>query len=177
MSNSTPQTPVLQAARIGNVAYLRVTGRATFSVGPALKQFRTASIRAGCVRIVMDAHHCENMDSTFLGILAGLAGRLARETGGGIRMLNVNERLFDVVHTLGIDQLLECRKLGAQPEPLVEPPDLLKPVAATASDAAGDRQLIIEAHAKLASMSEENKLRFQDVLTYLREQQEDSTPK
>ncbi len=170
---NTVPSPILEAARVGDVAYLRVTGRATFTAGPALKQFGAASIKAGCTRIVVDAVACESMDSTFLGVLAGLAGRLTRETGGGIRMLNAGERLYEVIETLGINQLLECRRLGVKPEPLVEPPGLLRPVEAPAPTPVAARSVMLEAHTELAAMSQENQLRFRDVLTYLREQQGD----
>ena len=171
--NETQSTDhVLEVARQGATAYLRVLGRATFKVGPALKQFGTAAIEDGCTRIVLDVSACEGMDSTFMGVLAGMVTRLARQTGGKMLMLNVSDKLFEILSTLGLDQLMECRRLGAAPEPLVEPPLTMRalgPIAAGGADLQTTRHVMLEAHTTLAAFSAENQLRFKDVLTYLRE--------
>ena len=171
--NETKSTDhVLEVARQGATTYLRVLGRATFQVGPVLKQFGTVAIAEGCTRIVLDVSACEGMDSTFMGVLAGMATRLARQTGGKMRMLNVSDKLFEIMSTLGLDQLMECRRLGAAPEPLVEPPltaRALSPIAAAAADLQTTQHVMLEAHTTLAAVSAENQLRFKDVLTYLRE--------
>ena len=163
---------VLEVARQGATAYLHVLGRATFTVGPVLKQFGTAAIKDGCTRMVLDVSVCEGMDSTFMGVLAGMATRLARQTGGKMLMLNVSDKLFEILSTLGLDQLIECRRRGAVPEPLVEPPltaRVLSPIAAAAADLQTTQHVILEAHTTLSAVSAENQLRFKDVLTYLRE--------
>ena len=171
--NKTPSTDhVLEVARQGVTAYLRVLGRATFTVGPVLKQFGTAAIEEGCTRMVLDASACEGMDSTFMGVLAGMATRLARQTGGKMLILNVPDKLFEVLSTLGLNQLMECRRLGAAPEPLLKPPLTapdLSPISAVSADLQTTQHVMLEAHTDLAAVSAENQLRFKDVLTYLRE--------
>jgi len=171
--NATPSADhVLEVARQGATAYLRVLGRATFKVGPVLKQFGTAAIADGCTRMVLDASACESMDSTFMGVLAGMATRLARQTGGKMIVLNVPDKLFEILSTLGLDQLMECRRLGAAPAPLVEPPlsvRALSPIAVAVADLQTTQHVMLEAHTTLAAVSAENQLRFKDVLTYLRE--------
>ncbi|MFA5043940.1 MAG: STAS domain-containing protein [Kiritimatiellia bacterium] len=172
MNETQSSDPVLEVARQGAVAYLRVMGRATFKAGPVLKQFGTAAIEDGCARIVLDASACEGMDSTFMGVLAGLATRLARQTGGKMLMLNVPDKLFEVLSTLGLAQLMECHRLGAAPEPLVAPPlaaQVLSPLAAAGADSQTTRRVMLEAHTTLAAVSDANQLRFKDVLAYLRE--------
>ena len=172
MNENQSTDHVLEVARQGATAYLRVLGRATFTVGPVLKQFGTAAIEDGCTRMVLDVASCEGMDSTFMGVLAGMAVRLARQTGGKMLMLNVPYKLFEILSTLGLDQLMECRRLGAVPEPLVKPPlatRALSPIAAAAADLQTTQHVMLEAHTTLASVSAENQLRFKDVLTYLRE--------
>ena len=163
---------VLEVARQGTTAYLRVLGRATFKVGPVLKQFGTTAIADGCTRMVLDVSACESMDSTFMGVLAGMATRLARQTGGKMLMLNVSDKLFEVLSTLGLNQVMECRRLGAAPDPLAAPAlaaPALSPIAAAAFDLQTTQDVMWEAHTALAAVSAENQLRFKDVLTYLRE--------
>ncbi len=169
--NQTTQ-PVLEVARQGATAYLRVLGRATFQVGPALKQFGAIAIEGGCTRVVLDVVSCVGMDSTFMGILAGIATRLARHSGGKMLVLNVSDKLFEVLSTLGLNQLMECRRLGAVPEPLVVPPltpQAMRPIDAAFADRQTTQQVMLEAHTTLSAVSSENQLRFKDVLSYLRE--------
>ncbi len=172
MNGNQSAKNVLEVARQGATAYLRVQGRATFVVGPALKQFGTAAIEESCTRMVLDVAACEGMDSTFMGVLAGLATRLARQSGGKIVMLNVSDKLLEIMSTLGLDQLIECRRLGATPASLVEPPltaQSLTPIAVPAADLQATQNVMLEAHTALSDVSAENQLRFKDVLTYLRE--------
>lgn len=169
--NETRSTDhVLEVARQGATAYLRVLGRATFTVGPVLKQFGTAAIEDGCTRMVLDVSACEGMDSTFMGVLAGMATRLARQAGGKMLVLNVSDKLFEIMSTLGLDQLMACRRLGAAP--LAAPPltaRSLSPLTAVVADLQSTQHVMLEAHKNLAAVSAENQLRFKDVLTYLRE--------
>ena len=163
---------VLEVARQGATAYLRVLGRATFTVGPVLKQFGTVAIDGGCTRMVLDVSACEGMDSTFMGVLAGMATRLARQTGGKMIMLNVPDKLFEALSTLGLNQLMECRRLGPTPEQLVEPPltsQVLRPISTASAELQTTQHVMLEAHTDLAAVSAENQLRFKDVLAYLRE--------
>lgn len=55
-----------------------------------------------CNRIVLDFGGVTHIDSTGLGVLAGLHAS-ARKAGGGIKLANLNPRLRDV---LGITRLL-----------------------------------------------------------------------
>lgn len=172
MNENKSPDHVLEVARQGAVAYLRVLGRATFTVGPVLKQFGAAAIADGCNLMVLDVAACDGMDSTFMGVLAGLATRLARQTGGKMLMLNVSAKLFDILSTLGLNQLMECRLLGAAPEPLVEPPlttHSLSPIVTATADQQTTKRVMLEAHTALAAVSAENQIRFKDVITYLKE--------
>jgi len=172
MNENQSSAHVLEVARQGATAYLRVLGRATFTTGPVLKQFGAAAIADGCTRMVLDVAACEGMDSTFMGVLAGLATRLARQSGGAMLMLNVPDNLLEVLRTLGLDQLMECRRLGAAPEPLAALPfsaQTLRPIPAVSADLPTTRNVMLDAHSDLAAVSAENQLRFKDVLAYLRE--------
>lgn len=172
MNENPTKQDVLEVARQGVTAYLRVLGRATFQDGPVLKQFGASAIEEGCTLVVLDVSACEGMDSTFMGVLAGIAMRLARHSGGKMRMLNVSEKLFEVLSTLGLNQVIECRRLGAVPEPLVAPPltpRALRPIDAASADRQTTQDVMLEAHKTLSDVSSANKLRFKDVLTYLRD--------
>ena len=62
---------------------VRVSGRACFQNSACLRDFVTEILRQGKSRFVLDFEKCESMDSTFLGVLAGVALDLKRRPGGG----------------------------------------------------------------------------------------------
>ncbi len=171
MPNPDPAAQVLAVARRGTTAYVRVTGMATLAVAGALKQFGLSALERGCARLVVDTAACATMDSTVLGVLAGLAARLARIPGGALVLLNVPPTLAGILTTLGLDQVVACEPLGAAAgSPAAAPADpALRPLAPEPAAAAATRDLMIEAHTALADLSPANALRFQDVLTYLKE--------
>ena len=114
-----------------------------------------------------------------MGVLAGMATRLSRQTGGKMLMLNVSDKLLEVLRTLGLDQLMECRRLDAAPEPLVELPlteRTLNPIIAAGADRQITQRTMLEAHTTLAAVSAENQFRFKDVLTYLQEDARSDPP-
>ena len=167
MNYDAAESHVLEVARLGKNAYLRVKGRATFSLGPALKRFGLSAIEGGCSLMVLDALGCENMDSTFLGVLAGLATRLNKQKGGAMLMLNVSDGLFEVLRTLGLDQLMDCRKFHGTGQEI--PAGLFCPLDGKSFDISTTQKVMLEAHKSLSEVSPENELRFKDVMAYLRE--------
>ena len=52
---------------------IRVLGRASFVNSSSLREFTGEMMRQGKRRFVIDFSACTGMDSTFLGVLAGLA--------------------------------------------------------------------------------------------------------
>ena len=125
-----------EVATARNAVYVRAHGLASMNNCLALRDFLDQVMTLGQTLVIMDLAYCTGMDSTFMGVLAGMATRLARQTGGKMLMLNVPDKLFEILSTLGLDQLMECRRLGAVPEPLVEPPltaRALSPIAVAAA--------------------------------------------
>ncbi len=153
-------------------ALIRVDGRGSFKVSTALKEFGLSALQAGCQTVVLDMSRCIGMDSTFMGVLAGLAARLKQRSGGGMVLLNLAPRTRGLVATLGLDQIVQAYEPG-------ETPDALRGVAALSEGLSAlhegtdnrlaTTQTMIEAHEHLVELSPENLPRFKDVLTYLRE--------
>ena len=72
-------------AFVEKMAIIRVEGRGSFKVGTALKQFGQSAAEQGCVAAVLDMTSCVGMDSTFMGVLAGMATRLKDSAGDSER--------------------------------------------------------------------------------------------
>lgn len=153
-------------------ALIRVEGRGSFKVSTALKEFGLSALDAGGTQIVLDMSHCVGMDSTFMGVLAGLASRLRERTGGGMVLLNLTPRTRSLVATLGLDQIVQAYEPGHTPDALKSLAALsegLSALAAAGADRAAITKTMIEAHEDLVKLTPENMPRFKDVLTYLRE--------
>ena len=57
----------------------------------------------------VDFQHCSSMDSTFLGILVGLALQLRKlEVAGKLTLINLVGRNLETVKNLGIHKIADC---------------------------------------------------------------------
>jgi hypothetical protein len=154
------------------MAFIQVCGRGTFKVSSGLKQFGKAVIQNRCCAILFDMRNCVGLDSTFMGVMAGLASDLAEEVGGRITVFNLSEKTHGLLTTLGLDQMVDTHLFGATPPEMqtaldeVTKMDPLETPEVSRSETA---QTMLEAHENLVECSPENYPRFKDVLTFLRE--------
>ena len=72
----TPPDPIV-FTQFGDLIWLRVEGKGCFQNSPMLKEFCVAMVERGALKIVVDLENCPVMDSTFMGVLSGIACRLA----------------------------------------------------------------------------------------------------
>jgi anti-anti-sigma factor len=153
----------LQAAIVGDKIFIRVTGRGSFKVSSTLKKFIAQVISQQPVSfVVLDLNECVGMDSTFMGVLAGLSGRL-KQSGQALELINLSEKNAGLLATLGVDQVIahfshshghEVPDRGVQSLSIA---DTKKELAETA----------LQAHQNLVELSEENRPRFKRVIEYL----------
>ena len=83
-------------------------GTANFLRATKVKEFAKEAIRQkGVCEFIVDLDECDEMDSTFMGTIAGIAVRL-RELGyeRAILLVNCSERNMELLRNLGLDQLL-----------------------------------------------------------------------
>lgn len=154
-----------------HTAMVRVVGRGSFKVGPALKDFAQCAQGQGVRQFLFDMSECVSMDSTFMGIVAGLSLRLRGEPGGKVVFVRLSERTRYLLHTLGLDAIVEVQApeagvpedLSRQLHEVADHPVCPVPTRRRTSET------MLEAHETLAALSAENKARFKDVLTFLRE--------
>jgi anti-sigma B factor antagonist len=144
---------------------VRISGRACFQNSVCLRDFVTEMLKQGKTRFVFDFLHCTSMDSTFLGVLAGIALELRKRTGGGSLVLaRLGQRNLELVRNLGLHRLLTVDAgdfpigSGRGEQPLHCPDQ-------TELDQA---RLVLEAHENLVSADESNRTKFQDVLAFLK---------
>ena len=168
-----PNADRLAVAIQGTSAYIRVLGRGSFKISTSLKEFGRTAMEQGCRCLALDMADCIGMDSTFMGVLAGLAMELKRRGGGRIVMVNLSLRTRGLLGTLGLDQVIEPHMTGSLPDDLKAVfggrGPAMAPVGAAEESQRTTAETMLEAHENLVQLSPENLPKFKDVLTFLRE--------
>lgn len=163
----------LQVAVINNVGCVRVLDRGTFKNSGALKKFGSSCIHQGVEKIIFDMHQCVGMDSTFMGVIAGMAFRFKQTCQGKIIMIGLSSRTRSLLSTLGLDQLVEPFMQGMAPDALAalfaEDAHALRDVEEAEGSRKETTELMLEAHSTLVELSPENQPKFKDVLAFLKE--------
>src|SRR5688572_14316975 len=96
---------VFVASAEGDV-FVQVIGRGTYRNAEPVRQFGKEWMEKACRCFYVDLAQCAGMDSTFLGVLAGLGLKLrARGHNGGLRLFNAGNHNLQSCQSLGLDQL------------------------------------------------------------------------
>lgn len=147
-----------------DTACIRPLGRANFETAASFNAAFEALRGRGIRRFIVDLAECTQMDSTFLGILAGSAIKLGGRAGNPatIHLCRPSERILKLLGDLGVDRLFTI----STGEPM--PSDFRDAPAADATPTT-IAKTSIEAHETLMSLSQDNRLKFKDVVTFLKE--------
>jgi anti-anti-sigma factor len=165
MLGTEQSTDDLQAAISGDKVFVRVTGRGSFKVSATLKQFiAEISAKQPISTVALDLAECIGMDSTFMGVLAGLSGRL-KQNGQTLELINLSDKNAQLLATLGVDKVINHYSHSHGHELPDKPGQSLPTAAATKKDLA---ETALQAHETLAELSEENRPRFKRVIEYLK---------
>ncbi|MGD0058570.1 MAG: STAS domain-containing protein [Verrucomicrobiia bacterium] len=158
---------------IENRVYVRVVGRGTFRNSQPLRLFALQKIDEGQMEFVIDLSQCQGMDSTFLGVLAGIGLHL-RQNGklATVHIVNIAPRNLELLQTLGLDRLFTVNSIA--PAPLAEADcrklpdtDLTQFTHPLDKDETAD--LMIEAHDNLVRADERNAPKFRELTRFLRD--------
>lgn len=148
----------------GPEAFVRVHGRATFKIGPALKQFGATAMEKACRRIIVDMQDCVGMDSTFMGVLAGLATHL-KKIDGEVLLRNASEKNVFLIKMLGINHLVRIEEGTRADSPM---PERSMPLP-IGTDKNQMTKTMITAHEALIEAAPDNLVKFKDVLVFLKD--------
>lgn len=157
--------PVYLVDAYSDPVVVRISGRACFQNSMCLRDFVTEMLHQGKTRFVFDFLFCTSMDSTFLGVLAGIALELKKRPGGGSLVLaRMGPRNLELVRNLGLHRLLTV-DAGDFPMTFGQNQQPLQFVDQSELDHA---RLVLEAHENLVTVDESNRSKFQDVLAFLK---------
>ncbi len=166
----------LRVATVPPRAFVRVQGRGSFQVSPALKKFSTSAIRQGCRTFVVDLEQCVGMDSTFMGVLAGIALRLRKqEKSGDVWLVNLDSKNISLLETLGLSNVVHMVKSPLSDEqrcrlglPPVDSRDMDRLETGGESRDSATRTMLA-AHQDLICVDPHNQPRFKNVVAFLQE--------
>ncbi len=156
----------------GKTALVRVEGRGSFKISASLKQFGETVVQSRLVLMLVDMQHCIGMDSTFMGVLAGVASKM-KGYQGRIVMVNCTPRTRGLLATLGLDQLIHAFEVGQTPDAHAAvlngrlSREQLDPGSCQDVETL---QTMLAAHENLVDLVPENLPQFKDVLIFLREE-------
>jgi anti-anti-sigma factor len=154
----------IEVAILGQDAYVKVHGRATFKIGPSFKQFGSAAVERGCRRFIVEMSDCVGMDSTFMGILAGLATGL-KKSEGEVVLRNLSEKNLFLVKMLGLAHLVTIDAVAHAESDMPSKGQVLY----VNGDKRQMTETMIAAHENLIEAAPDNIVKFKDVLAYLKE--------
>lgn len=170
MSN---KAPVMSVAVVEQTAFVKVPGRANFTSSVDFKTLISELRNNGVTRFVLDLGECVTMDSTFLGVLAGLALRNSdgKELGPDgeklhLDLLNPNQRIADLLDNLGVAHLFNVLH---QANPCTA---LFEPVNNDGAPVPSKEEIsrnCLEAHELLMRLNPENIPKFKEVTRFLAE--------
>jgi anti-anti-sigma factor len=160
-----PSKPTFLVDAYADPVAVRIEGRASFANSGSLKDFVAEMIRQGKSRFVIDFAACSSMDSTFLGVLAGIALTLRRQNPPGtLTLARVGERNLELIRNLGLHRLATV-DAGTFPMAFSGGTQALDQQAKSELESA---KLVLEAHENLVNADSTNAAKFQDVLAFLR---------
>lgn len=153
---------------------LKIKGRANYlNCGP-LNDFFNKITQKNNTTIIVDFEECTGMDSTFLGLLAGVALEFKKqEKKGAISLFNVNNRNLELIENLGLNRILKVNpdeyKFTAVNNNITNKLQSLGTEDRTTPEA------ILKAHQNLISTKPSNLYKFQDVVSFLKKQVDQDT--
>ena len=156
-----PDNQVFYAEREGFHG-LRFVGRISYTIGPSLEQF-IKQIGKGpkAQGFMLDLRKAESIDSTSLGLLAQLAKWMHKNGGPKASLLSTRKDINDLLFAIGFNEIFDLVDEAAHP--VVEDEALELPERFDEEST----KTVLAAHRTLIALSDENRVRFEDVVRLL----------
>lgn len=167
---SDPQQPTFLVSAYSEPVVVRINGKANYLNCNSFREFIEQMLSRGKHRFLVDFENCQGMDSTFLGILAGTALELKKkDPPGELTLCKLSERNQELITNLGLQNLLTISENDTEAESAKF--DSLE------NEEVSDARNVLEAHENLAQADEHNVAKFQDVISFLKNQVEKDATK
>lgn len=135
-------------------------------MSPSIKEFGEKQIEAGERQLVVDLEACAGMDSTFMGMLAGLGMLLRKKGEGELSIVGTTDKTKALLEELGLNHLMEIEPdSGPWIGNMDEARSDLRPLDDQAPPAKEEH--ILECHENLCDADSDNVDRFKTVLSVM----------
>ena len=161
---SLPPANVISVARAGQAVYARTQGLGNFSNALMFEEFCEAELQQGAECFVIDLAECTGMDSTFMGVMAGLSTHFPPGRSA-IVILNASPKNRQLLDDLGLSTLVAVRD---KPDEI--PQMEMQPLASDALPARERAERIRRAHQQLVDADSRNAAKFGPVLKLLQKE-------
>jgi len=146
---------------------LKIEGRANYMNCGPIGEFFERTLKQGNTNFVIDFAHCSGMDSTFLGIIAGVALELRKlPEPGQLTLSRLGPRNMELIRNLGLHRLVTVVGEDEAGDLSSYDPNLQE--VESAQSAPPD--MILKAHENLVEADQGNRRKFQDVISFLKNQ-------
>jgi anti-sigma B factor antagonist len=89
-----------------DVAVLVVGGEVDYEVSPQLKAHMMRALKAGSRRLILDLTDVTFIDSTAIGVLAGVVDKLDETGGGSLSVVSTHEKVMQIFEITGLDSVI-----------------------------------------------------------------------
>ncbi|MGC9452512.1 MAG: STAS domain-containing protein [Oceanipulchritudo sp.] len=152
---------------------VKINGKASFLNSAPVKDLFDRLYEQGKKRFIIDFQKCTGMDSTFLGILAGLGIRLMKaEEKGSVVLCRLGARNLELIQNLGLHRLLTV-DTGELDASLPDNGELRQLSPSGTLSEVENARLVLQAHENLVEIDASNRTKFQDVISFLKNQIEE----
>lgn len=162
----------LTAVYIDATAVIHIKGRGYFKNCPPMKQFIHHIIDDHTAdRIWIDMSDCTGMDSTFMGVVAGISCLIKSKPEYQFKLINLSEKNRKLLSALGVDRVVDY-SMSTTPEEqeIIDRPEddsqVLDPEFTDKLEAA---KTSLEAHETLVEINPDNHSKFRSVVEFLKE--------
>lgn len=150
-------------------ACVKISGRANFSSSIDFRTLVEELRQKGLAYFVLDLSECTLMDSTFLGVLAGIGLKATAATNdhenAAIELLNPNERIIELLENLGVLHLFKLNQASTR----VCDETQSRPLTPACPTKEQITRACLEAHQTLMEMNAQNAAKFKEVAAFLAE--------
>lgn len=168
---SDPQQPTFLVSAYSDPITVRINGKANYLNCNAFREFIEQMLAEGSHHFLVDFENCKGMDSTFLGILAGTALELKKQSPpGDLVLCKLSERNHELITNLGLQNLLTISDQDSEGDTPTGFDSLKNEEVSQAKD-------VLKAHENLAKADQQNVTKFQDVISFLKNQVEQDESK
>ncbi len=162
----------LTAAFIDRTAVIRVEGRGSFKTSPPMKQFIQRVIESKSAnRVLIEMSGCCGMDSTFMGVLAGLSYHIKDKSEFTLKLINLSEKNQKLLTTLGVDRVVNysLSSTDEERELMAYAYDDVETLESDSTSTLEAARTTLEAHETLVDINPANFVKFKSVIELLQD--------